>query len=89
MFLWWVEARSASEVVAVGVRDSGGLAHVVSSAQVIPCAVCRSAAGNAAHPRWPHTTKPAARLESLRSSKGILIEPPSLTVSVCQFVKPW
>lgn len=89
MFLWWVEARSASEVVPVAVGGSGGLAHVVSRAQVIPCVVCRSTAGNAAHPHWPHTTKAVARLESLRSSKGILIEPPSHTASECQCVKPW
>lgn len=65
MFPWWVEARSASEAVAVAVGDSSGLAHAVSPARVILCAVCSSAAVNAAHPHWPRTTEPVAKLECL------------------------
>lgn len=65
MFPWWVEARSASEVVAVAVGDSSGLDHTVSPAWVILCAVCSSAAVNTAHPRWPCVTEPVVELERL------------------------
>lgn len=41
---WWVEAHSASEVVAVAVGGSSDLAHVASSAWGILCAACSSAA---------------------------------------------
>lgn len=65
MFLWWVEAHSASEVIAVAVGDSSGLAHGVFPARVIFCPVCSSAAVNATHPCWPRTTEPVAKLECL------------------------
>ena len=50
---------------AVAVGDSSGLAHVASPARVILCAVCSSAAVNAAQPHWPRTTEPVAKLECL------------------------
>lgn len=66
MFLWWVEARSASEVVAVAVGDSSGLAHAAFLARVILFTACSSASANAAHPLWPRMTEPVAKLADSR-----------------------
>lgn len=49
--LWWVEARSASEVVAVALGGSSGLAQKASPDWGILCAACSSAA--ATQPHWP------------------------------------
>lgn len=91
---WWVEARSASEVVAVAVGGSSDLAHAASPAWGILCAACSSVAAvllqlNPLTRTGSATATPAAQLECLSWSKGILIEPPLPTVSRCQFVKPW